>query len=203
MADKDPGTIIDVKFPVTWSLVLIGAVIVSTVIFGVVPDTSQVLVVFAVSSSGIAAAILAAIYVGKGLRSTVLQRNESRAELRVSEAMQFAARWNDPRMAEIRKSWAKIVTDMPDKSNDELRGVLRGDEGLRLAAVSVLNFFEEVAIARSKQIADDEVLRRFFRSILLSGFKRLGSFIETRRQDSSLTVWKDAEEMYDDWKRAV
>ena len=202
MKDKDPGTITDVKFPVKWSWAFVIAVLLATLAFYLYPDQRES-IRFLVTTSGIAAALLGAIYIGKGLRSTVIQRNEARQELRVSEAMKFTARWNDPGMAGIRKSWAKIVTDMPDKTNDELRGILRGDEVLRLAAVSVLNFFEEISIARSKEIADDEVLRRFFRTILLSGFKRLGSFIETRRQDASSAVWREVEQTYDDWKRSV
>ena len=118
-------------------------------------------------------------------------------------AFSFAQRWNDPRLVNVRKNWAAVREEISGKSADEINAFFKEKAKLRIATAFVLNFFEEMAIAIHLGVADEETLKRIFRTMVVGCYKDLSPWIGKRREKKKrLRIWVEFEDLYDSWKKA-
>lgn len=121
---------------------------------------------------GIGAAILGTIYVGKTLEHQLESKNEEVRTRREERSLEFIRRWNDLRLLEPRRRLSilreKFVTN--GANVEEILHFLR-EHDLGEDLKSVLNFFEEVAIAIRQGAANEKILRDAFRSVALTTHK--------------------------------
>ena len=67
--------------------------------------------------------------------------------------------------------------------------------------IDVLNLIEAMAIAVETTIADEEILKRFFRSIVLEYWHITGPFIEARRAEvNNPRLFLETEWLFQRWK---
>ncbi|MDA2924637.1 DUF4760 domain-containing protein [Acidobacteria bacterium AH-259-L09] len=198
-ADKPISQFVEIRFPVNYSVALGIAVVILTLAYWYF-DYSKT-VQFLAIAAGVAAGILSAIYVGRGLASAAAQRQAEVEARRVAGAFDFARRWNDPRLEEIRKTYGFARRSAKGKAPDQIDQILEKQVDLKEAVLAVLNFFEEMSIAVSTKTADEETLKRFFKTMVLICYNTLSPWItDRRRRLNRPRIWQDFEKLFDRWK---
>lgn len=177
---KTPGQLGEIRFPVRASLLLGVLVITAGIFYHLCPalrDTER----FMATGFAMAAAILGAYYVGRGLQDTVRQREEEIRDRRVARAFHYVERWNDPALLTLKHKWRIIVDSAKDKSSEELAKELADDLDKSTIVVEVLNFFEEISLAVNEGVADEETAIRLFGGAMREYFSTLKLWMEKRR----------------------
>src|SRR5688572_18488973 len=120
-----------------WALALIVLIIVAVVVLHfLLSDAGKKTVEFS-----------AALVSAAGVVYTILLTVQAK---RASNAAQFAQRWNDPQFTEKRREVTKIISGEMDVTEIDLRTLM-----------TVINFFEEMAIVVQFGDADERVLMKF------------------------------------------
>jgi len=151
---------------------------------------------------GVGAAILAAIYVGEGLKETLKQRKESLRAERIAISLSFSQRWNDPSFFQIKTMWREARRELEGKSISAVSEILK-EPKKRSAAFEVFNFCEEMAAAVNQGLVDEDNLKRVFRGTIISYYKDLQGWINATRQEKAeeySDLWIEFEKLYDRWK---
>jgi Domain of unknown function (DUF4760) len=110
----------------------------------------------------------AAILSGAGIVYTVLLTVQSK---RASSAARFAERWNDRSFTAGRAPVGQVIRGEKTLSEINTRDV-----------AIVLNFFEEMSISIQTGEAQEEMLRKFFRSPVVQSADALGPWIRERQK---------------------
>jgi hypothetical protein len=197
---QSPGQILKLEIPLTVSIVLVLLVLGSTALFAWKPDLRPVIEFFG-AASGVAAGILSAYYIGRGLKITIDQRDKALADDQTSKAIDFARHWNNPNFAQLRASWRALLEEVDGKTEDEVCTILE-DHAKRTVAIDVLNFFEELSYAAKCGVADMETLREILGSILVRYFSAVYPWIERhRRNKHQPTFCEHMEWLRNEWKQ--
>lgn len=104
-------------------------------------------------------------------------------------SLQYGNRWNSGNMADYKKILEKVtsknVKDTPDKL---------------MAAVEILNYLEEVAIAVSQRLANEAIAKDLFKKSFVDAWSRLEDFITSRRSSTSnKDLYKNIEKIVKEW----
>ncbi len=197
---KSPGEIFKLEFPVTVSVLLLIAIVGLTACFVWLPAWRPQVEFFGISA-GVAAGILSAFYVGRGLQITIEQRDRALNDDKISRAFAFAHRWNDPTFAELREDWRALLKEIDGNGEAEICRILDGDHHKQTVAADVLNFFEEVSYAARTGVADMETLRQIQHSVVVHYFSTISPWIEKRRRDKKQqTAFEHLEWLANQWK---
>lgn len=94
--------IVEVNFPITFSILVGVAVIILTVAYWLATNKLDEIIIFITSASAAGAAIVTTYFAGKTLQSILNTRIEDLRRSRVECAMSFGQRWNDPSMINVR-----------------------------------------------------------------------------------------------------
>jgi hypothetical protein len=178
------GQITEIKFPIGVSLILSLLVCLAGLIFWFYPHLRDILT-FLGSAFAMAAAVVAAYYIGKTLQITVGQRDEALTADKVNKAFSFIHRWNSAPFEE-RKQLGMLLEKLKLKSGADIAASLSADaRSDRSLVVAVLNFFEEMCLAINEGLADEATLRKFFRDMLESYYGLFATWIQEQRSDNS------------------
>lgn len=160
---------VSVRFPVTVTWVIGGLVAALTVIYGIVTwDLSDTLVFFGASLVA-GGTLLSAFYTGRTLNHMLVQ--QEKVELRQTaldtqgrkmRTMDYGARWNAPPMHYNREACRKVF-ELRGRPAAEVSAALDADKP---NVVQVMNFLEELAIARENDLIDEEMIRAQFAGIV-------------------------------------
>ena len=102
---------------------------------------------------------------------------------------QYGNRWNSPEMNEYKRVLAAVTSTNVRETPDKL-----------MAAVEVLNFLEEVAIAVNRSLADERLAKNIFVNVVSDTWDRLEDFVKARRRSSSNEdLYKNIEELVYKW----
>jgi hypothetical protein len=110
---------------------------------------------------------------------------------RNAAARRFLERWTDPQFDEYRKELWKMLhtTDKTLESMD------------RRKVVTILDFWEELAIAVLRQEADEPILKDFFYSVALLCYRAAASWIVDNRQSlNQPTAYRQFQNLYERWE---
>ena len=158
------GDIGEVRFPIKASFLLALLVTLAGVIFWKFPQFRDILI-FVGSALVMAATVLSAYYIGKGLDVTIEQRNASAKAERVARAFRFMERWNDPLRGQARAQWREIIEELRGQNVDKV-GELLTDGKKKAVVVDMLNFLEEMALASNEGLVDDTTLMGLFHTLM-------------------------------------
>lgn len=198
--DRSPGKIMTLKLPITVGLLLFVGAIVLTYFFATQLSWRPEIEFFG-AAIGVAAGILSAYYVGRGLSVTIEQRNRSLTTEKISKAFELAQRWNEPNFAKLRGEWRALLSEIDGKEESEVCKLLDNDHGRRTVAIDVLNYFEEVAYAARSGVADLETLKNVHRSITIHYYSAISPWIDKRRRDRHQpTAYEHFEWLKEQWK---
>jgi hypothetical protein len=193
------GKIVQVRVVVTASILLLVSVVALTYLFVKEPAWQSSIKFFG-GASGVAAGILSAYYVGRGLKVTIEQRDRALTDDKISRAFSLARCWNDPNLTELRARWRAVLDEVDRKTGDEVCEILR-DHGKRTVATDILNFFEELAYAAESGTADIDTLRNLLRSVVVRYFDAMLPWIERHRRDKHQpTAFEHLEWLRNQWK---
>lgn len=201
MADKSspPGQIMKVQIPVSISLLLVLTVIVLTALLAYKSEWKLEIEFFG-AAMGVAAGILSAYYIGRGLKVTIEQRDRALIDDKIARAFTLAQRWNEPNLARVREDWRKLVAEVDEKAAHEVCLVLQDHHNKTIAA-DVLNFFEELSYAARSGVADMETLKQIHRSIVVRYYSAMMPWIEKIRRDGPQpTAYEHLEWLRNQWK---
>jgi hypothetical protein len=138
---------------------------------------------------------------GASYAAQSLTRNAE--ETKIDRTLSFISRWNDPGfekklviqlLRNIHDKPASVVKDFIVKEVDE-------HNDLKSEVNTILNFFEEMALAINNKLVDENTLRDFFRGIVLTHIKSFNPWIEYRRSHSeSKKVFQSLMELHERWQ---
>jgi hypothetical protein len=209
---------VNIKFPITFSILNVIAVLIVTFIYWLVSKSPTETLVFFAAVSAAAGQITVSFYTARLLSSTIAHdRAASEREKRIEErerrldereenaekfrakqaAMAFGSRWNDPAMFHVRDTAREVVRN--SGTEEELQTYV---ESRATNVIHVLNFLEEIRTAHRHQLADREVLKEQFDGIVVSTWMKLHGWINKHRTSTgNRDTWEDLENLYDAWKR--
>jgi hypothetical protein len=114
-------------------------------------------------------------------------------------------RWTDPSMMPLKD----IVREITEGHLDTAQ-LMRSGKGVKLdqsalcarsKVIGMLNFYEEVAIAVRIKSADEDILQRFFRAVILQAFDNLEVWIRNERTiDNESRYYVELEQLVAKWK---
>ena len=185
---------ITVQFKLNWLVVIVVFAVLLIVTYIFVPTDSRPSLIFAVSVLAGAALLIGAI---NALDSRYAQLQQSKAVA----ALEYIHRWTDPHFFHAKVNGRDIIQALKGKTEDEQYAYVK-QEPTRLAnLIDVLNFFESMSIAIQKDIADDEIVKLFFRSILTEYWHGAEGFIKKRRAErNNARLAQEIEWLYERWK---
>jgi hypothetical protein len=197
---KAPGEIVRLELTVTISVLMFIGIVALTVLYVEFPNW-QPIIRFSGSAAGIAAGILSAFYVGRGLRITIEQRDSLLRDDKVSIAFKVAARWSDPNLVKLREQWRNLLKEMDGKTDGEACNVLVNDAHKKTVAADVLNLFEEISFAARCGYADMDTLKNILRSVVVHHYSTISPWIDRVRRDKRQpTAYEHFEWLRNQWK---
>jgi hypothetical protein len=161
---RKSGDIGEVRFPIKASVALALLVIAASIVFWEVPAWRDTLI-FVGAGFAMAATVLSAYYIGKGLDVSIEQRNAAATADRIARGFRFLERWNDPSNGEARAHWRQIVEELRGQNVDKIEEML-SEKAKKAVVVDVFNFFEEMALAANDGLADDATLMGLFHTLM-------------------------------------
>lgn len=102
----------------------------------------------------------------------------------------------------LKNDWWELNANLDNLPTPQARAqLLRDNLQSRKTAVEVLNFFEEMAVAIHTEAVDQEVLKRFFRSLVRVYWDRYSFWIHSLRKNAdSPRAYVELEKMVTKWK---
>jgi hypothetical protein len=187
-----------VAFTITFGIiaVVVGAGLILLYLFWASARDELRFVVAALATVG---GVASAYYIGSGLRATA----ESE---KLTRTFAYPARWGDPPWAPARKATAELLKECQGKPEAErlaaIQKALKAKPELERDIIAVLNYLEELALAVNLGVVDEQIVKRFYRSTVVRGYRALAPWVKTHRDErESETIWSEIEALYDTWKQ--
>lgn len=185
---------VTLRFSLNWLLAVGGLAVLLVVLYATLPAWRLILV-FTAPVVGGAAALIAAF-------NALEARAAEGARAKKAVALDFIHRWVDPGLRDLKQRGRGILRHFQEHPGIEEQTAYVANDPARLAdLLDVLNIFENLAIAIRSELADEEIARRFFRTILLEYWHSAEAFIKTRRAERQNTVlYRELEWLFDRWR---
>lgn len=152
-------------------------------------------IAFGCSLLGAMIAISTLLYTAQNLKA-------SNREKKAVAAAKFIERWNHPSYDSIRKACTELNTELDQLSPEARANVLLQDVTKRRTATELLNFFEEMAVIVNNEALDEDILQRFFRSLVIVYWDRYSYWVAKCRKDKRWPrVFCELEVMATKWKK--
>ena len=132
--------------------------------------------------SGIA--LTALVYAAMNVRLIYDSQQHNLLMKRKSFSSDLISQFNSPEMTKLSIISYALKKDIKDLKPDEVVEYLEKDQDKKIAMVASLNFFEKLAISIEHGLADENLLRDFFRGIVRSNYHALKGFIELKRKEN-------------------
>jgi hypothetical protein len=192
------------NIPVNWLYGIIGLAMALILAFIFVPDPEKwrpVLIFGAAVIAGAAGLTTAVNNVDQ--RAAQSQKaDEAAREARVAAALAVFYRWNDPTFFHCKKAGREIMLKFKSLTRvDDKIAYLREDMGRYANLVDMLNTFEALEIAIDAKVVDNDIAKRFFRSIVMEYWHLTEEIIKKNRAErNNPRLWKEFENLYRRWR---
>lgn len=197
---KSAGHVVKIEVPITWSVILVLVVVAFTLLYALWEEARST-IRFVGAATGVAAGVLSAIYVGRGLQITIEQRDQALTDEKIHKAFGFVQRWNDPNFATLRAEWRKVLAELDKQTDEKIWEIVSSDAHYRTVVADVLNFFEEMAYGAKSGVADADTLKKLCGSVIERYFSTVRPWIERRRNEMHHpTLYEHLEWLRNLWK---
>ena len=144
---------------------------------------------FTLGAVGAAAAILSVIYLGTSIRESV------RSEL-WKRTFEYHERWSDDRLRESRELLSKaFLNDGP-----AMIRIVRDSPDTERAAIALMNYFEEMALAIRVRAVDEDILVLYFKTPVLRAWLVLEPWVHVVREIRAPSIYREVEALYRRWE---
>lgn len=149
--------------------------------------------------AGVATAVYAAMTM-----DLIYAAHRETTELKRKEfAAHLIERWQGKEMVEKLQAIDPFVKVAETMSSAQARAHLETEVPLRHACLSTLNFFEELAIAIAHGLADEPILKAFFRGVVVTYFGKLKHVVEGRRAaQSNMRIYIATQDLAEKWGKS-
>lgn len=157
------------------------------------------------------AGIVAAYYVGQGLRESARESSKvaeatARAE-NFNRTMVYTQRWGDPNLREARTAWRKIVNEHHGSPEDERRRAIRdqiaSEPDVETSLIACMNLLEDLALAVHEEMVDEEVVFRFYATTVEWCWEALKPWVDDVRAKRGAKIYVELEKLYNSWQKAT
>lgn len=115
-------------------------------------------------------------------------------------AINICGEFHKPEMAKLAVQAKSLIKQFEGKKQDELVSFVESDVDARTGIISVLNFFEKIALSIKFDVADENILRDFYKGVFAWYWHKLYPFIMHRRRESNNNgVFVEFENMISRW----
>lgn len=116
-----------------------------------------------------------------------------------------AFEWHKPNVVShlkvTKEMYEKHKQLIDDNKSSEFYKILEADDSARAALVSILNYFECIAIGCEHNIMDSEFIKSYFKTLMVSYYTDYGFYINYRRDTmKDTTAWICFTDMAQKWK---
>lgn len=123
---------------------------------------------------------------------------------RVNRTFSYIDRWNDPGYFSMRNTAAEIH-DLISHEEPHARGKrlmdLLSDSSKRQDITNILNFLEEMSIGVQENLLDEELLKEFYKGIVITYCKTFSFYIAQRRTiTGNDNVYRKLTNLSDKWR---
>lgn len=156
-------------------------------------STPKIEVVMAIIAAGIAltALIYSAINVQQILSTnekTLATHEETLANDRLKFAYELIADYNEPEMPQLTVIATALQTTLMELDPKEVYQYLQENKGAEMNVIYILNFFEGMAQAVDRKLADEALLKEFFQLIVRVNYRALETYITSLHKKFSSKV---------------
>ena len=124
-----------------------------------------------------------------GIGAAVENLRRSAQAAKVTIALHFVERWNDPKLADFRKGWHRLYEELKTLKPGDVVTKLEADEPSRVTATDVLNFFEEFAYVVNTKAADEGISNKLLGGTISGYYNVLLPWI-TKRRETRADAWE-------------
>lgn len=163
-----------IRYPFLWCAAIVMLVCGLAYLYSRAGADLRQTITYGSSLLGATIAIISLIYTADTLNRS--NREKSRAA-----AARFIERWNDPRYFDLKQKWRSLTEEIEPLTPEQRFHCLDKDISKRTTAVEVFNFLEELSVAINIGSVDEDVVKRFFHTILLRYFTDYRYWIEQHR----------------------
>ncbi len=189
------------KISMNWLIILIVFGVFLILAFAAFDQYRAVLTFVAAIFGGVAAYVVAINAIEVRLAESEARLVESKQATKAA-ALEYVHKWNDPSFASAKKNCRETMHQFASlKTPSEKKDFLEGDGNKLGDLLDVLNHFETLSIAIQEGVVDEDVARRFFRSIACQFWIFSQDFIVTRRNErNNARLMSELEWLYHRWK---
>lgn len=199
--DRPPGDLGALRIPIKLWVLLGVLIVLFTGIYHFWVAGRSTITFFGVAT-GVAAGIVSAYYISRGLKVTISQREQALADSRLAVAFDFMKRWDDAHFADQKAEWRRLIDELENKKPSEICDILGSDHDKRTVTVDILNFFEEVGYSAKRGLADIEALEGLFKSIVIKYYNTAEPWIQEHRTNKPQpTAYEHFEWLRNKWRK--
>lgn len=126
-------------------------------------------------------------------------------ETKVAAALQLIRLWADPALFPVKSTAMLVIREFGDRRSidDQLRFLEENaDKGYLDAVIETMNFFELLGLAVDTGLADEEIVKRYFRALTVHVWGRLNSYVAWRQGESNNPrLFSEFEGLFARWGR--
>jgi hypothetical protein len=160
--------------------------------------------IFAAAVIGGSGALLNAVNGVDARASQVAQAASQGAQAKKAAALDFITRWLDPPFFYVKRSGRELIAFFrAHRGLEDQRRYLGDDANADRTAnlFDIFNLFEEMSIAIQTDMVDEDILKRFFRSLVLEYWHIFEAFMGARRAErNNARLLIEAEWLYRHWR---
>ena len=116
-------------------------------------------------------------------------------------SMDFIEKWSNPEMSKLNSKASYALIKIQSLNNEELKKYLTENQDKQMAILNLLNLFENISIAVNNNIADEDILKSFYKEIFCPSYSQLKNIISiTRQQERNQNCWSEFETIIKKWQ---
>lgn len=199
MPTRNPHHLTHLNIPIThWAAAFLVVLILTAAYWANVGDVEKTIIFLALAATA-AATLLNSIFTARSVQELIQDRNLRSQQTKIRFTLTFGRRWNAATMYRVRDVCKKIL-----ELHNDGKGVEIPEYADKHATdvAHVLNFLEEMAFAKTKEVLDPVLIRHQFEGIVLGLWQALGPWIRARREHRRRPqIWATFEGLHNEWSR--